>query len=103
MIIFSLLVLHPLVPGGWGDNWGTQGSQDYAYFESGFATSTRQLPTQNQDSSMQLHHRTKRHRKIKGPTKDHKIQIYFNITGRMSKRSQMSELLRCYCWLSKAF
>ncbi|XP_006805602.1 sushi, von Willebrand factor type A, EGF and pentraxin domain-containing protein 1-like, partial [Neolamprologus brichardi] len=70
-----------IVPGGWGDNWGTQGSQDYAYFESGFATSTRQLPTQNQDGSMQVHHRTKRHRKIKGPTKDHKIQIYFNITA----------------------
>uniref|UniRef100_A0A3Q2PYT7 Sushi, von Willebrand factor type A, EGF and pentraxin domain containing 1 n=1 Tax=Fundulus heteroclitus TaxID=8078 RepID=A0A3Q2PYT7_FUNHE len=64
-------------PGG----WGSQGAQDYAYFESGFATGTRQLPSRQQDASMRPHQRTKRHRKIRGPTRDHKIQIYFNITA----------------------
>lgn len=66
-------------PGGWANNWGAQGAQDYAYFESGFATGTRQLPSRQQDGSVRQ--RSKRHRKIRGPTKDHKIQIYFNITG----------------------
>uniref|UniRef100_A0A7N6B1L6 Sushi, von Willebrand factor type A, EGF and pentraxin domain containing 1 n=1 Tax=Anabas testudineus TaxID=64144 RepID=A0A7N6B1L6_ANATE len=33
------------------------------------------------DSNMQTRYRTKRHRKITGPTKDQKIQIFFNITA----------------------
>uniref|UniRef100_M3ZHP6 Sushi, von Willebrand factor type A, EGF and pentraxin domain containing 1 n=1 Tax=Xiphophorus maculatus TaxID=8083 RepID=M3ZHP6_XIPMA len=68
-----------IAPGGWANNWGAQGAQDYAYFESGFATGTRQLPSRQQDGSVRQ--RSKRHRKIRGPTKDHKIQIYFNITS----------------------
>ncbi|KAK9524849.1 hypothetical protein VZT92_017214 [Zoarces viviparus] len=70
-----------IAPGGWSNSWGPQGAQDYAYFESGFAPGTRQLARQQQDSSVQPHHRTKRHRKITGPTRDQKIQIFFNITA----------------------
>ncbi|XP_029026032.1 sushi, von Willebrand factor type A, EGF and pentraxin domain-containing protein 1 isoform X4 [Betta splendens] len=70
-----------ITPGGWGNSWGPQGSQDYAYFDSGFATDTRQLSNQQRDSSKQIHYRTKRHRKITGPTRDQKIQIFFNITA----------------------
>ncbi|XP_058479498.1 sushi, von Willebrand factor type A, EGF and pentraxin domain-containing protein 1 isoform X3 [Solea solea] len=70
-----------ITPGGWGNSWSPQGSQDYAYFESGFATGTRQLANRQQDSSKKVHHRTKRHRKIRGPTRDQKIQIFFNITA----------------------
>nr|XP_015802266.2 sushi, von Willebrand factor type A, EGF and pentraxin domain-containing protein 1 isoform X3 [Nothobranchius furzeri] len=66
-----------IAPGG----WGSQGSQDYAYFESGFATGTQQLPSQQQDNNRKLQLRSKRSRKITGPTRDHKIQIYFNITA----------------------
>ncbi|XP_061921980.1 sushi, von Willebrand factor type A, EGF and pentraxin domain-containing protein 1 isoform X1 [Entelurus aequoreus] len=61
-----------IAPGG----WGRQGAQDYAYFESGFATGARQ-----QDSRIEPRHRSKRHRKIQGPTRDQKIQIFFNITA----------------------
>ncbi|XP_061525630.1 sushi, von Willebrand factor type A, EGF and pentraxin domain-containing protein 1 isoform X5 [Phycodurus eques] len=61
-----------IVPGG----WGPQGTQDDAYFESGFATGARQ-PARRQ----QRRHRSKRHRKIRGPTRDQKIQIFFNITA----------------------
>ncbi|XP_023804740.1 sushi, von Willebrand factor type A, EGF and pentraxin domain-containing protein 1 isoform X3 [Oryzias latipes] len=74
-----------ITPGGWSNNWDSQGAQDYAYFESGYATGSRQLPNQQQGSSVPARHRTKRrakrHRKIKGPTRDQKIQIYFNITA----------------------
>ncbi|XP_068164048.1 sushi, von Willebrand factor type A, EGF and pentraxin domain-containing protein 1 isoform X1 [Antennarius striatus] len=70
-----------IVPGGWSSSWGAQGAQDYAYFESGFAAGTRPLPRQKQDGGMQPHQRSKRHRKIKGPTRDQKIQIFFNITA----------------------
>ncbi|XP_061566532.1 sushi, von Willebrand factor type A, EGF and pentraxin domain-containing protein 1 isoform X1 [Cololabis saira] len=70
-----------IAPGGWGNSWDPQGTQDYAYFESGFATGTRQLPGRQRDSRMQRLHRTKRHRKIRGPTRDQKIQIYFNISA----------------------
>ncbi|XP_027142800.1 sushi, von Willebrand factor type A, EGF and pentraxin domain-containing protein 1 isoform X2 [Larimichthys crocea] len=70
-----------IVPGGWSNSWGPQGTQDYAYFESGFATGSRQLARRQQDSSVQPHQRTKRHRKIRGPTRDQKIQIFFNITA----------------------
>ncbi|XP_074480016.1 sushi, von Willebrand factor type A, EGF and pentraxin domain-containing protein 1 isoform X1 [Sebastes fasciatus] len=72
-----------IAPGGWSNSWGPQGAQDYAYFESGFATGSRQLARPQQDSSMQPQpqQRTKRHRKITGPTRDQKIQIFFNITA----------------------
>nr|XP_033465702.1 sushi, von Willebrand factor type A, EGF and pentraxin domain-containing protein 1 isoform X2 [Epinephelus lanceolatus] len=70
-----------IAPGGWSNSWGPQGAQDYAYFESGFATGTRQLSRPQQDRGIQPHHRSKRHRKITGPTRDQKIQIYFNITA----------------------
>ncbi|XP_034005924.1 LOW QUALITY PROTEIN: sushi, von Willebrand factor type A, EGF and pentraxin domain-containing protein 1 [Trematomus bernacchii] len=70
-----------ITPGGWSNSWGPQGAQDYAYFDSGFATGSRQLAKPQQDSSMQPHQRTKRHRKIRGPTRDQKIQIFFNITA----------------------
>uniref|UniRef100_A0A3P8S3J5 Sushi, von Willebrand factor type A, EGF and pentraxin domain-containing protein 1 n=1 Tax=Amphiprion percula TaxID=161767 RepID=A0A3P8S3J5_AMPPE len=69
------------IPGGWSNSWGPQGAQDYAYFESGFATGSRQLPGRQPDRSVQPQHRTKRHRKITGPTRDQKIQIFFNITS----------------------
>uniref|UniRef100_A0AAQ5XF31 Sushi, von Willebrand factor type A, EGF and pentraxin domain-containing protein 1 n=1 Tax=Amphiprion ocellaris TaxID=80972 RepID=A0AAQ5XF31_AMPOC len=70
-----------IAPGGWSNSWGPQGAQDYAYFESGFATGSRQLPGRQPDRSVQPQHRTKRHRKITGPTRDQKIQIFFNITA----------------------
>uniref|UniRef100_A0A8C4EAZ8 Sushi, von Willebrand factor type A, EGF and pentraxin domain-containing protein 1 n=1 Tax=Dicentrarchus labrax TaxID=13489 RepID=A0A8C4EAZ8_DICLA len=70
-----------IAPGGWSNSWGPQGAQDYAYFESGFATGSRQLARQQQDSTMQPLQRSKRHRKITGPTRDQKIQIFFNITA----------------------
>ncbi|CAB1421446.1 unnamed protein product [Pleuronectes platessa] len=71
-----------ITPGGWSNNWSPQGSQDYAYFESGFATSSRQLPNRQRDAgAARPHQRTKRHRKITGPTRDQKIQIFFNITA----------------------
>ncbi|XP_041840984.1 sushi, von Willebrand factor type A, EGF and pentraxin domain-containing protein 1 isoform X2 [Melanotaenia boesemani] len=70
-----------IAPGGWSNSWGPQGGQDYAYFESGFATGTRQLPGRQRDGTMQPHNRSKRHKKITGPTRDQKIQIYFNITA----------------------
>uniref|UniRef100_A0A671PAW8 Sushi, von Willebrand factor type A, EGF and pentraxin domain-containing protein 1 n=1 Tax=Sinocyclocheilus anshuiensis TaxID=1608454 RepID=A0A671PAW8_9TELE len=62
-------------PGG----WGSQNGQDYAYFDTGF------VPEHHlqQDGSSQhgYHMRTKRHRKITGPTREQKIQIHFNITA----------------------
>ncbi|XP_048039857.1 sushi, von Willebrand factor type A, EGF and pentraxin domain-containing protein 1 isoform X2 [Megalobrama amblycephala] len=66
-------------PGGWGSNWGSQNGQDYAYFDTGFAPEHHL----QQDASSQhgYHMRTKRHRKISGPTREQKIQIYFNITA----------------------
>ncbi|XP_069375236.1 sushi, von Willebrand factor type A, EGF and pentraxin domain-containing protein 1 isoform X3 [Paralichthys olivaceus] len=70
-----------ITPGGWSNNWSPQGSQDYAYFESGFATSSRQIANRQRDGGAKPHHRAKRHRKIKGPTRDQKIQIFFNITA----------------------
>ncbi|KAG7461968.1 hypothetical protein MATL_G00196770 [Megalops atlanticus] len=69
-------------PGGWGSNWGAQDGQEYAYFDVGFATD-RQPSTQQQGiaapKSSPL--RAKRHRKPPGPTRDQKIQIFFNITA----------------------
>ncbi|XP_074555287.1 sushi, von Willebrand factor type A, EGF and pentraxin domain-containing protein 1 [Halichoeres trimaculatus] len=76
-----------ITPGGWSNSWSPQGAQDYAYFESGYATSSRQVARrqqqqqQQQGAGMQPHQRTKRHRKITGPTRDQKIQIFFNITA----------------------
>lgn len=66
-----------IAPGGWGPH----GNQDYSYFESGYAPGTRQLPSRGQSSNAGAHHRTKRHRRIRGPTRDQKIQILFNITA----------------------
>ncbi|XP_045068130.1 sushi, von Willebrand factor type A, EGF and pentraxin domain-containing protein 1 isoform X2 [Coregonus clupeaformis] len=70
-------------PGGWGSNWGPQSGQDYAYFDTGFATDSQRTPMQ-QDGTGRTgtsHNRAKRHRKITGPTRDQKIQIFFNITA----------------------
>ncbi|XP_064199795.1 sushi, von Willebrand factor type A, EGF and pentraxin domain-containing protein 1 isoform X2 [Anguilla rostrata] len=69
-------------PGGWGSNWGPQDGQEYAYFDVGFATD-RQPSKQQQGVTTQRTHplRTKRHRKLIGPTRDQKIQIFFNITA----------------------
>uniref|UniRef100_A0A8C2KBK0 Sushi, von Willebrand factor type A, EGF and pentraxin domain-containing protein 1 n=1 Tax=Cyprinus carpio TaxID=7962 RepID=A0A8C2KBK0_CYPCA len=66
-------------PGGWGSNWGSQNGQDYAYFDTGFAPEHHL----QQDGSSQHGYsmRTKRHRKITGPTREQKIQIHFNITA----------------------
>ncbi|CAN9509297.1 unnamed protein product [Ophioblennius macclurei] len=63
-----------IAPGGWSSSWGPQGAQDYAYFESGFATASRRLPGTPR-------RRAKRQRRIRGPTRDQKIQIFFNITA----------------------
>ncbi|XP_028973250.2 sushi, von Willebrand factor type A, EGF and pentraxin domain-containing protein 1 isoform X3 [Esox lucius] len=66
--------------GGWGSNWGPQRGQDYAYFDTGFATDRQRAPTQQvRTGTPRL--RAKRHRKINGPTRDQKIQIFFNITA----------------------
>ncbi|XP_056156472.1 LOW QUALITY PROTEIN: sushi, von Willebrand factor type A, EGF and pentraxin domain-containing protein 1 [Lampris incognitus] len=67
-------------PGGWGSNWGPQNGQDYTYFDSGYTAGSRRSSRQ-QDGRLQTNHRTKRHRKIRGPTRDQKIQIFFNITA----------------------
>ncbi|XP_076145380.1 sushi, von Willebrand factor type A, EGF and pentraxin domain-containing protein 1 isoform X2 [Alosa pseudoharengus] len=87
-------------PGGWGNNWGSQNGQDYAYFDAGYATDSQGPPMQQDApaspratypratyprgtsyprSNYAL--RAKRHRKIAGPTRDQKIQINFNITA----------------------
>lgn len=68
-------------PGGWGNSGGTQGTQDYAYFESGFATDARPLARQQRDTAVRPHPLAKRQRRIRRPTRDQKIQIFFNITG----------------------
>lgn len=68
-------------PGGWGNNWESQGTQDYAYFESGFATGGRQPSRQQRDTAPRPFRGIRRHRRIRGPTRDQKIQIFFNITG----------------------
>ncbi|KAM9717511.1 LOW QUALITY PROTEIN: sushi, von Willebrand factor type A, EGF and pentraxin domain-containing protein 1 [Menidia menidia] len=70
-----------IAPGGWSQSWGPQGSQDYAYFESGFATGSRPLPSMQRGAAVEPRQRSKRHRTISGPTRDQKIQIYFNITA----------------------
>ncbi|XP_072543610.1 sushi, von Willebrand factor type A, EGF and pentraxin domain-containing protein 1 isoform X2 [Salminus brasiliensis] len=66
-------------PGGWGSNWASQNGQDYAYFDSGFSPDQHH-PLLQQDGVFH-HMRSKRHRKINRPTRDQKIQIYFNITA----------------------
>ncbi|XP_028329615.1 sushi, von Willebrand factor type A, EGF and pentraxin domain-containing protein 1 isoform X2 [Gouania willdenowi] len=71
-----------ITPGGWGNSWGPHGTQDYTYFESGFATGSRKLPRRAQESGVQQRRRRNtRHRKVSGPTRDQKIQIFFNITA----------------------
>ncbi|KAK3545348.1 hypothetical protein QTP70_004069 [Hemibagrus guttatus] len=64
-------------PGGWSSN-----GQDYAYFDSGFSPDHQRTHLQ-QDGVFHhsSHLRGKRHREITGPTRDQKIQIYFNITA----------------------
>ncbi|CAB1351530.1 unnamed protein product, partial [Coregonus sp. 'balchen'] len=68
-------------PGRWGSNRGPQSGQDYAYFDSGFATDSPRTPMQKDGSARTgtSNYRSKRHRKI--PTRDQKIQIFFNITA----------------------
>ncbi|XP_051576791.1 sushi, von Willebrand factor type A, EGF and pentraxin domain-containing protein 1 isoform X5 [Myxocyprinus asiaticus] len=66
-------------PGGWGSNWASQNSQDYTYFDTGFAP--EQHLQQDGTSQHTFHTRTKRHRKNTGPTREQKIQINFNITA----------------------
>uniref|UniRef100_A0A8B9JCB5 Sushi, von Willebrand factor type A, EGF and pentraxin domain-containing protein 1 n=1 Tax=Astyanax mexicanus TaxID=7994 RepID=A0A8B9JCB5_ASTMX len=66
-------------PGGWGSNWASQNGQDYAYFDSGFSPDQQHPPLQ-QDGVFH-HNRAKRHRKTGRPTRDQKVQIYFNITA----------------------
>ncbi|XP_063042299.1 sushi, von Willebrand factor type A, EGF and pentraxin domain-containing protein 1 isoform X3 [Engraulis encrasicolus] len=83
-------------PGGWGNNWGSQNGQDYAYFDAGFATDSQGPPMQgDQAFPPGTRHpvrakafppgrypaRAKRQRKIAAPTRDQKIQINFNITA----------------------
>lgn len=68
-------------PGG----WSTQGNEDYAYFESGFATGTHTLTRQQRDVAVRPHPLSKRQRRIRRPTRDQKIQIFFNITGEGKK------------------
>lgn len=68
-------------PGGWSNSGGTQGTQDYAYFESGFVTGARPLARQQRDTAVRPHPMAKRQRRIRRPTRDQKIQIFFNITG----------------------
>ncbi|XP_035375850.1 sushi, von Willebrand factor type A, EGF and pentraxin domain-containing protein 1 isoform X3 [Electrophorus electricus] len=64
-------------PGGWGSN-----GQDYAYFDSGFSLDHHHTPLQ-QDGVFHhnSHIRAKRNRGNNRPTRDQKIQIYFNITA----------------------
>ncbi|XP_061107701.1 sushi, von Willebrand factor type A, EGF and pentraxin domain-containing protein 1 isoform X3 [Conger conger] len=69
-------------PGGWGSNWGPQEGQEYAYFDVGFATDRQTSPQQQSVTTQRTYPlRTKRHRKPTGPTRDQKIQIFFNITA----------------------
>ncbi|XP_038851181.1 sushi, von Willebrand factor type A, EGF and pentraxin domain-containing protein 1 [Salvelinus namaycush] len=78
-------------PGGWSSNLGPQRGQDYAYFESGFATDSPRTPMQ-QDGSARTgtsHYRSKRHRKT--TTRDHKIQIFFNITASIPQPSSRND------------
>ncbi|XP_014062513.2 sushi, von Willebrand factor type A, EGF and pentraxin domain-containing protein 1 isoform X2 [Salmo salar] len=78
-------------PGGWSSNLGPQSGQDYAYFDSGFATDSPRTPMQ-QDGSARTgtsHYRSKRHRKI--TSRDHKIQIFFNITASIPQPSSRND------------
>ncbi|KAJ8262625.1 hypothetical protein GJAV_G00168490 [Gymnothorax javanicus] len=68
--------------GGWGSNWGRQEGQEYAYFDVGFATDHQTSPQQHGVTTQRTYPiRTKRHRKLTRPTRDQKIQIFFNITA----------------------
>ncbi|KAI1888389.1 hypothetical protein AGOR_G00184640 [Albula goreensis] len=68
-------------PGGWGSNWGPQDGQEYAYFDVGFATDRQPSAQQQGVTPRSSPLRAKRHRKPTGPTRDQKIQIFFNITA----------------------
>ncbi|XP_036813763.1 sushi, von Willebrand factor type A, EGF and pentraxin domain-containing protein 1 isoform X2 [Oncorhynchus mykiss] len=78
-------------PGGWSSNLGPQSGQDYAYFDSGFATDSPRTPKQQGGSARTgtSHYRSKRHRKI--TTRDHKIQIFFNITASIPQPSSRND------------
>uniref|UniRef100_A0A8C7FUX9 Sushi, von Willebrand factor type A, EGF and pentraxin domain-containing protein 1 n=1 Tax=Oncorhynchus kisutch TaxID=8019 RepID=A0A8C7FUX9_ONCKI len=78
-------------PGGWSSNLGPQSGQDYAYFDSGFATDSPRTPKQQGGSARMgaSHYRSKRHRKI--TTRDHKIQIFFNITASIPQPSSRND------------
>ncbi|XP_064877916.1 sushi, von Willebrand factor type A, EGF and pentraxin domain-containing protein 1-like isoform X4 [Oncorhynchus nerka] len=78
-------------PGGWNSNLGPQSGQDYAYFDSGFATDSPRTPKQQGGSARTgtSHYRSKRHRKI--TTRDHKIQIFFNITASIPQPSSRND------------
>ncbi|XP_064796419.1 sushi, von Willebrand factor type A, EGF and pentraxin domain-containing protein 1 isoform X4 [Oncorhynchus masou masou] len=78
-------------PGGWSSNLGPQSGQDYAYFDSGIATDSPRTPKQQGGSARTgtSHYRSKRHRKI--TTRDHKIQIFFNITASIPQPSSRND------------
>uniref|UniRef100_A0AAZ3PCB1 Sushi, von Willebrand factor type A, EGF and pentraxin domain-containing protein 1 n=1 Tax=Oncorhynchus tshawytscha TaxID=74940 RepID=A0AAZ3PCB1_ONCTS len=78
-------------PGGWSSNLGPQSGQDYAYFDSGLATDSPRTPKQQGGSARMgaSHYRSKRHRKI--TTRDHKIQIFFNITASIPQPSSRND------------
>uniref|UniRef100_A0A8C4ZWE3 Sushi, von Willebrand factor type A, EGF and pentraxin domain-containing protein 1 n=1 Tax=Gadus morhua TaxID=8049 RepID=A0A8C4ZWE3_GADMO len=66
--------------GGWGTGTAPQGSPDYTYFDSGYALDSR--PPRSQERRAPARLRTKRQgRRIRRPTRDQKIQIFFNITA----------------------
>uniref|UniRef100_A0A3B3T3R4 Sushi, von Willebrand factor type A, EGF and pentraxin domain-containing protein 1 n=1 Tax=Paramormyrops kingsleyae TaxID=1676925 RepID=A0A3B3T3R4_9TELE len=71
------------IPGGWAGNWRPQDGQDYSYLDMGFVTDRKPSAYQQDDtahSQKSTPYRAKRHRKLVGPTRDQKIQIFFNIT-----------------------
>nr|XP_046184667.1 sushi, von Willebrand factor type A, EGF and pentraxin domain-containing protein 1-like isoform X3 [Oncorhynchus gorbuscha] len=78
-------------PGGWSSNLGPQSGQDYAYFDSGSTTDSPRTPKQQGGSARTgaSHYRSKRHRKI--TTRDHKIQIFFNITASIPQPSSRND------------
>ncbi|KAG7270324.1 hypothetical protein CRUP_007025 [Coryphaenoides rupestris] len=65
--------------GGWGPGSAPRGGQDYTYFDSGYAVDSRR--PRSQERRTPARPRAKRHRRIRGPTRDQKIQIFFNITA----------------------
>ncbi|KAJ3584915.1 hypothetical protein NHX12_013638 [Muraenolepis orangiensis] len=64
--------------GGWAT--GSSTPQDYTYFDTGYALDSRR-PRAQEGRRAPGRPRSKRHRRIRGPTRDQKIQIFFNITA----------------------